>query len=313
MPRDRLDALLEQLGTALDEDEGRLEADERARLEALAETQPGVTPVVADITDERGIAAIEAAIERVGGVDVCINNAGVSGAADPLTENLDHFRQVVDVNLVALFAVTQIAARHMVSAGRGSIINIASFVGLVSSAPIDQPGYCAAKGGVIAMTRELAVSWGRTGVRVNAIAPGFFPSEMTDHMWDDDRTVAFIERNCPMHRRGEIDELHPELLGQRLGDLLLRREFELDEGFARAFARLLGVLGGLVRLGGVDHAVAHEDLTQLLARSCHAARVTFSTPALGSVLAHPAPARGLPRGVRRRSGGQRPRPTPGVG
>ena len=182
------------------------------RLKELAETQPGVTPVVADITDERGIAAIEAAIERVGGVDVCINNAGVSGAADPLTENLDHFRQVVDVNMVALFAVTQIAARHMVSAGRGSIINISSFVGLVSSAPIDQPGYCAAKGGVIAMTRELAVSWGRTGVRVNAIAPGFFPSEMTDHMWDDDRTVAFIERNCPMHRRGEIDELDGAVL-----------------------------------------------------------------------------------------------------
>ena len=177
------------------------------RLRELATEHPSIAYVVADVTDDRGVAAIDAAIDDLGRIDVLMNNAGIQGSADPLTEDIEHFQRVIDVNLVGLYRVTQIAARRMVAQGGGSIVSISSIVGQVASAPIDQPGYCAAKGGVIALTRDLAVGFARRGVRVNAIAPGFFPSEMTEHMWDDEGTMRFIHRNCPMAREGRIDEL----------------------------------------------------------------------------------------------------------
>ena len=99
---------------------------------------------------------------------------------------MDHFRRVVDVNLHGLFLLCQLAFDPMVAAGRGSIVNVASMLGLVGSAPIKQASYCASKGAVVNLTRELACQWARKGVRVNAIAPGWFPSEMTADMWGDE-------------------------------------------------------------------------------------------------------------------------------
>ena len=96
--------------------------------------------------------------------------------------------------------------------GSGSIVNIASILGLVASAPIKQASYCATKGAVVNLTRELACQWARKGVRVNAIAPGWFPTEMTDEMFGDERAMGFIARNCPMGRGGEPHELDGALL-----------------------------------------------------------------------------------------------------
>lgn len=178
----------------------------RTRLDDLASRAATIVPVVADITTDDGIATIERTIAAEG-VDICVNNAGTSGDADPASESIEHFLGVLEVNLVGHYRVTQVAARTMLERGRGSIINIASIYGLVASAPITQPGYCAAKGAIVNLTRELAVTWARGGVRVNAIAPGYFPTEITEHMWSDDRTVGFIRRNCPMGRAGELSEL----------------------------------------------------------------------------------------------------------
>lgn len=183
------------------------------RLEALAQACPGLVPVTADITDAASIDRVEALLrERAATDDVLVNNAGKSGNHDPATEPIDHFVGVLDVNLIGQYRLTQVVARRMLEQGRGSIVNIGSIVGIVSSAPIKQPGYSAAKGAVHSLTRELAVSWARKGIRVNAIAPGFFPSEMTEHMWDDERTVAYLRNNCPMARQGRIDELDGAML-----------------------------------------------------------------------------------------------------
>lgn len=179
----------------------------RERLDEIVAEHPGLIPVAADITSDEGLAAISTAIAEVGGVDVLVNNAGVQGHADPEHETPDHFQHVLDSNLVGHFRVTQLAVAGMLERGEGSIINITSIYGLVASAPIFQPAYCAAKGGLVNLTRELAVSWARRGVRVNAIAPGYFPTEITEHMWDDEPTVAFVRRNCPMGRPARIDEL----------------------------------------------------------------------------------------------------------
>ena len=185
------------------------------RLEALAaELGERVRPVRCDVSDESSTARlVEAAADAFGRIDVLVNNAGVGGPAPAETMGLDEFRHNVDVNLVGLFALTQQAARHMLAAGSGSIVNIASILGLVGSTPIKQAAYCASKGAVVNLTRQLGTEWARKGLRVNAIAPGWFPSEMTQaEMFDDESGARFIRTHTPMARAGRIDELDGALL-----------------------------------------------------------------------------------------------------
>jgi NAD(P)-dependent dehydrogenase (short-subunit alcohol dehydrogenase family) len=111
-----------------------------------------------------------------------------------------------------LFLMCQLVGRHMIAQGRGSIINVSSMFGLVAAAPIKQASYCASKGAVVNLTRELGVQWARKGVRVNSIAPGWFPSEMTAELLHDPASTQWVERNCPMARAGTGAELDGALL-----------------------------------------------------------------------------------------------------
>ena len=114
-------------------------------------------------------------------VDILINNAGVSWAERPEVMPLDKWRKVIDINLTGAFLFAQAAGREMLKREYGRIINISSVSGLQASA--DGPhyaGYAASKAGLFGLTRELAASWGRQGIRVNAIAPGFFHSRLAD-------------------------------------------------------------------------------------------------------------------------------------
>jgi len=182
------------------------------RLEDLANRIDAV-PVACDVSRPEDVEGLVAAtIDRFGQVDVLVNNAGVSTTGPAEDEPLDDFRAVMDVNVNGLFHLTQVAARHMLAAGSGSVVNIASMLGLVAGTPIKQASYCASKGAVVNLTRELGAQWARKGVRVNAIAPGWFPSEMTADMVDDDRSTSFVQSNCPMGRFGEPHELDGALL-----------------------------------------------------------------------------------------------------
>ena len=151
-------------------------------------------------------------VDRFGRIDVLVNNAGTSDLQPAESEPIDAFRRAIDVNLTGLFLLCQLAGRHMIEQGRGSIINVASILGLVASAPIDQAGYCASKGAVVNLTRELAVQWARKGVRVNAMAPGWFHTELTAEMFEDERSMQWMARNCPMARAGDEHELDGVLL-----------------------------------------------------------------------------------------------------
>jgi len=130
-------------------------------------------------------AVTDAAVEKFGRVDILVNNAGISWGAMPEDMPLEKWKQVLDVNLTGCFLFAQSAGLQMLKQESGSIINIASISGITSSAngPF-YAGYVASKAGLIGLTRELAASWGRKGIRVNAIAPGFFHSRLADAVID---------------------------------------------------------------------------------------------------------------------------------
>jgi NAD(P)-dependent dehydrogenase (short-subunit alcohol dehydrogenase family) len=183
------------------------------RLEQLAEALPGLVTVAGDVAAPRDRERlVDLAHTSFGRVDVLVNNAGIGSPEPAETERVERFAEVMDVNVTAVFALAQMVGRHMIERRSGSIINLASILGLVASAPIKQASYAASKGAVVNLTRELAVQWARKGVRVNAIAPGWFPSEMTTEMFTDSSAAAFLERNDPMARAGRPEELDGALL-----------------------------------------------------------------------------------------------------
>jgi gluconate 5-dehydrogenase len=151
-------------------------------------------------------AVVSATVEKFGSVDILVNNAGVSWGAMPEEMPLEKWQKVIDVNLTGCFLFAQAVGRVMLEQESGSIINIASVAGLTSSA--NGPfyvGYAASKAGLIGLTRELAASWGRKGIRVNAIAPGFFRSRLADPVIDIYEGV--IRENNFIPRVGNEGEL----------------------------------------------------------------------------------------------------------
>lgn len=182
------------------------------RLDALAADLPGAVPVVVDLSraaDRERL--VERAMDRFGRIDVLVNNAGITDPGPVEDEELVRFREVIELNLTAVWHLSKLAARHMVASGRGSIVNIASMLGHVGATPVKQASYCASKGGVVNLTRELALQWARKGVRVNALSPGWFPSELTADMTDE-ASQRFISQSSPIPRMGEVDELDGALL-----------------------------------------------------------------------------------------------------
>lgn len=115
-------------------------------------------------------------------MDVLVNNAATYTVGPAEDDSIESIRSLLDTNLLSVIALSQAAARHMLAAGSGSIINVASIFGLVGSGVVKQAAYAASKGGVVNLTRELSAQWSRRGVRVNAVAPAYFETEMTESM-----------------------------------------------------------------------------------------------------------------------------------
>jgi NAD(P)-dependent dehydrogenase (short-subunit alcohol dehydrogenase family) len=147
---------------------------------------------------------VQAAVERFGHLDVLVNNAGLGTAVPALRETPEQFRSVIDVNLMGAYWMAQAAARVMPPGS--SIVNIASLLGLVKSF-WPQAAYAASKAGLIGLTRDLNQQWsGRRGIRVNAVAPGYFRSEMTQEI-PPDTLDEFITQTSTLGRMGEQHEL----------------------------------------------------------------------------------------------------------
>ncbi len=162
---------------------------------------------ICDVSKAEDVQAlVEETVKTFGKVDILINNAGVSWGAMPEEMPLAQWQKVLDVNLTGCFVVAQAVGREMLKRQSGSIINIASIAGLTSSAngPF-YAGYAASKAGLIGLTRELAASWGRKGIRVNAIAPGFFHSRLADSVIDIyERSIQETNAIPRIGRAGEL-------------------------------------------------------------------------------------------------------------
>lgn len=182
-------------------------------LDTLADAADGfIRPVAGDVTDEKDVLrAVRAALDWTGHLDVLVNNAGITSVQPAEEESPDIFRQVVDVNLHGLYNCCHHTGRVMIQHGSGVIVNVASINALVASWTIPEAGYCASKGAVVSLTRELAAQWAARGVRVNALVPGYFRSEMTEELF----TSAAGERRLrrmPMARGGSSSELEGPLI-----------------------------------------------------------------------------------------------------
>lgn len=186
---------------------GRNEAALRRARQVLAEAYPGAVHIAAfDATDPDAVTAGIAAVETdIGPVEILFNNAGMQHRTPLQDFPLDAWRKIIATNIDSVFLVGQAVARHMIARGHGKIINICSV-----QSELGRPGiapYAATKGAVKMLTKGMAIDWGRHGLQVNGLGPGYFKTELNQALVDDPAFSAWLATRTPAGRWGEVGEL----------------------------------------------------------------------------------------------------------
>ncbi len=192
-----------------------------------------VIPVKTDVTKEDDVKKmVETTIENFGKVDISVNNAGVASVSPSIEMSLEEWNKVINVNLTGVFLCARTAAREMIKQKHGKIINIASIYGAVGDVFPSAP-YYATKGAVINLTRAFAIEWAPHKINVNAIAPGFFPSEMTAPIFKDEVSLKHIISKTPLGRTGRPLDLKAALLylASPASDYVTGQTFFIDGGW----------------------------------------------------------------------------------
>jgi len=165
-----------------------------------------ILPIVADVTQIDQVESMtHRAINALGRLDILVNNAGINIRQPTIEQSEENFRRIIDTNLVGAFLVAQSVGRHLVEQKSGSVINVASMIGMVGLA--DRPGYTSSKGGLIQLTRTMALEWASSGVRVNALCPGPFETEINAPVLNDPTANAYFIDRIPLGRWGKPAEL----------------------------------------------------------------------------------------------------------
>jgi NAD(P)-dependent dehydrogenase (short-subunit alcohol dehydrogenase family) len=177
------------------------------RLAKLAE-EIGGHPVCCDLVDVERVGQIVPEVaEALGDPEILINAAGnIFSHERAESEPLEAILQTLRLNLIAPFRLAQEIFPHMVTVGRGSIVNISSISGHVGVPGIPQASYAASKMGLSGLTKELATQWASHAIRVNTVAPGFFPSELTAELYDGERGSAWLRRNTLLPYEGRVED-----------------------------------------------------------------------------------------------------------
>ena len=216
-----------------DEESGRVTVEQ-------VETAGGkAVLVLADVSDDDQMrAAVEAAVSHTGGLHILFNNAGIfpEGDGSPVETPLDIWDWVIDVNLKGVFLGCKYGIPAMLDSGGGSIINTASFVAVMGAAT-SQIAYTASKGGVLAMTREIAVEYARQGIRANALCPGPVRTPLLEEFLADPVQKAKRLVHIPMGRLAEADELAKAVLylASDASSYVTGTTFMVDGGITAAY------------------------------------------------------------------------------
>ena len=180
----------------------------RAEIESLGRT---AHVVLGELTSRESVdAVVSEALERAGNIDVLVNNAGACVHRPALEVTDDEWSQVIDTNLTALWRVSQAVGAHMVERRTGSIVNVGSISGLIVNRPQWQPAYNASKAAVHQLTKSLAAEWAPSGVRVNAVAPGYVKTDMAPV--DEPQFQRFWIEDAPQQRYAVPDEISPAVV-----------------------------------------------------------------------------------------------------
>jgi len=179
---------------------------------ARLDVQAGETIIPCDVADEASVeAAMARAVERMGGIDVLVNNAGIAVRKTAFDLAADEWDRVLDVNLKGLFLCSRVAARQMRGNGGGAIVNLASIMGF-SGGLFPNPAYQASKGGVVNLTRALALEFAEHAITVNAVAPTFVRTELTTPIFSNPEVLKKVMQHVPLGRLPEVGDIAAAIL-----------------------------------------------------------------------------------------------------
>jgi NAD(P)-dependent dehydrogenase (short-subunit alcohol dehydrogenase family) len=185
-----------------------------------------------DVTDSRKVAeAVEQILDYFGHIDILVNNAGVNYRVPVLEYPEEEWDRVINTNLKGYFLVTRAVAPQMIENGYGKVINMSSILGAVGLP--HQVAYASSKGGVDQMTKVMALEWAKLGVRVNAIGPTYFETELVTQIRDDAERFNFINERTPMGRWGQLPELEGIVifLASAASDFITGQTIYVDGGW----------------------------------------------------------------------------------